>query len=315
MKTAPLYPEIAEAPSNGEAYWLRANDGVRLRVGLWKSETPKNGTIFIFPGRTEYIEKYGRTLSDLKDLGFTTFVIDWRGQGLADRACEDSMKGHVGRFSDYHKDVAAMVNAAEKLDLPRPWYLIGHSLGACIGLRAILEGLPISACAFTSPMWGINLPAFKRAAAWPLSWAAQTFGQAHAYAPGTDGTSYVLKTRFEDNRLTNDPEMYEYYIRQIKTLPDHQLGGPSIGWLHQTLKETRTLSKMPSPVIPCTTFCGDQDVVVDIPAMRHRMAGWANGRLEVIPDAKHDVFSEVPAIRKNVAKTMVELFEAAGKNE
>ncbi len=311
MNKAPLHIEIAEAPENGKAYWLHADDGVRLRVGLWRSKEPQNGTIFIFPGRTENIEKYGRTITDLQGYGFATFVIDWRGQGLSDRVSCDPMKGHVDQFSDYQKDVAAMVEAAEDLDLPKPWFLMGHSLGASIGLRAMIEGLPVSACAFTGPMWGINLPAFKRTLAWPLAWAAQALGKKHIYAPGTDGTSYVMKTRFQENRLTNDPDMYQYYIKQIKALPDLQLGGLSIGWLYETLKETKALSKMPSPNIPCITFCGDHDEVVDIRAIQDRMTRWANGKYVVLKNSKHDVLSEMPQIRETVNKRICSLFSTA----
>lgn len=311
MENAPINSQLAEAPAHGKAYWIRAEDGVQLRIGVWKSEGANKGTIFVFPGRTEYTEKYGRTLTDFDKLGYNSIVIDWRGQGLADRPTDDAMKGHVDRFSDYHKDVVALLGAANELELPKPWYMVGHSLGACIGLRALLEGFPAVACAFTSPMWNINLPALKRAAAWPLSWTAHTFGKGDMYAPGTDGQSYVLSTNFEDNRLTNDPEMWEYYLRQIHALPSYQLGGPSIGWLYQTLRETKALSRMPSPDIPCLTFCGAQDVVVDIPAMKDRMARWPNGKLEFIESAKHDVFSEVPEIRWGVAKAIDELFASA----
>lgn len=312
MQSAPLYQEIAEAPSNGAAYWIHAEDGVRLRIGLWEGEDTQKGTVLVFPGRSEYIEKYGRTITDLAKFGYTALVIDWRGQGLADRATEDPMTGHVVQFSDYHKDTAAMVKAAEELDLPKPWFLIGHSLGACIGLRAVSEGLPVTACAFTGPMWNINLPAAKRAAAWPLSWIVQAIGRGHVYAPGTDGKSYVLSTAFEDNRLTNDPEMYQYYIKQAKTLTEHQLGGPSMGWLYQTLKETNSLSKEPSPAIPCITFCGAQDGVIDQKAVRDRMTHWPGGKLEMITDAKHDVFSEVPQIRHKVTAEICGLFATAG---
>ncbi|ATG41796.1 alpha/beta hydrolase [Phaeobacter piscinae] len=314
MLPAPLEHEIAEAPKDGVAYWIQADDGTRLRVGLWKGKDAQKGTILVFPGRSEYIEKYGRTVSDLQKLGYTALVIDWRGQGLADRAADDPMAGHVVRFSDFHKDVAAMTKAAQDLDLPKPWYLIGHSLGACIGLRAIAEGLPVSACAFTGPMWNINLPAVKRAAAWPLSWAAQAIGKGHVYAPGTDGKSYVLSTAFADNRLTNDPEMYQYFINQATLLKEHQIGGPSLGWLFQTLNETRAVSKLPSPKIPCLTFCGDQDVVVDLPAIHDRMGKWPSGRLDLIENAKHDVFSEVPQIRERVTTEIAKLF-TTGSNQ
>ena len=308
MEKAPLFSEIAEAPANGSAFWIEADDGVRLRVGAWQPEGTQRGTVLLFPGRSEYIEKYGRTVTRLDEMGFASLVIDWRGQGLADRAAEDRMTGHVVRFSGYHNDVAAMVRAAETLGLRKPWYLIGHSLGACIGLRAIHEGLPVSSCAFTGPMWNINLPRVKRAAAWPLSWSAQAFGKGHIYAPGTDGRSYVLSTPFENNRLTTDPDMYDYFIKQATTLTEHQIGGPSLGWLFQILKETRTLSKLPSPDIPCIAFCGEQDQVIDLPAIRNRMANWPKGTLEVIEGARHDLFSETPRIRARVLAKIGELF-------
>jgi lysophospholipase len=293
------------------AHWVHADDGTRLRVGLWKSGSREKGTILLFPGRTEYIEKYGRTVTDLVKLGYSVLIVDWRGQGLSDRITEDPMTGHVLRFIDYQKDVAAMVKTAEELDLPKPWYMLGHSLGACIGLRALKEGLSVSACAFTSPMWSIKLPAVKRAAAWPLSWAAQSLGKGHVYAPGTNGSSYVLSTPYEDNRLTNDPEMYQYFIRQATTLTDHQIGGPSMGWLFQTLKETNALSQKPSPEVPCMTLCGTNDALIEVSTVQKRMAHWSDGKFEQIQDAKHDLLSEVSAIRQSAVEKITQHFEEA----
>lgn len=311
MQQAPIFNDIAEAPETGEARWVFANDGVRLRVGYWKSELPENGTILMFPGRTEYIEKYGRTVTDLVKIGYSVLVVDWRGQGLSDRITEDPMTGHVIRFTDYQKDVAAMFNAAEEMDLPKPWYLLGHSLGACIGLRSLTEGLTVSACAFTSPMWSIKLPALKRAAAWPLSWAAQSLGKGHVYAPGTNGSSYVLSTPYEDNRLTNDPNMYEYFIRQAKTLTDHQIGGPSMGWLFQTLKETKALSQMLSPDVPCMALCGTNDELIETSVVQQRIARWQSGQFEQIQDAKHDLLSETSSIRQSAVAKITQHFKAS----
>lgn len=303
MHQAPLFCDIAEAPDNGLAHWTRADDGTRLRIGHWKSTAPENGTILVFPGRTEYIEKYGRTVTDLVELGYSALIIDWRGQGKSDRITKDPMAGHVIRFTDYQRDVSAMIKAAVELNLPKPWFMLGHSLGACIGLRALTEGLSVAACAFTSPMWSIKLPAVKRAAAWPLSWAAQSLGQGHVYAPGTNGTSYVLSTPFEANRLTNDPDMYQYFIRQATALTDHQIGGPSMGWLFQSLKETNALSKKPLPDVPCLALCGTHDELIETSVVQQRMARWPSGTYEQIQDSKHDLLSEVAAIRqKTVAK-------------
>ena len=137
-----------------------------------------------------------------------------------------------------------------------PWYLVGISMGACIGLRAMLEGLPVVASAFISPMFGIKMSPIQRIAAWPLSWAAQTIGMGHIYVPGESGEIYMLTTPFEKNNLTHNADMYEYWVYQARAVPDLQIGGPSIGWLYQGLSECRSLSKMRSPDVPCITFCG-----------------------------------------------------------
>ncbi|WP_286135088.1 alpha/beta hydrolase [Neptunicoccus cionae] len=310
MVDAPFFPQVAEGPASVDAYWVKTEDDVRLRVARWHGESSPKGTVFVFQGRTENIEKYGRTAEALHNSGYVVFAIDWRGQGLSDRLTDNPMTGHIGQFSDYQKDVAAMIKAAEALDLPKPWYLIGHSLGACVGLRAIIDGLPVSACAFTAPLWGVNLSTIQRLAAWPLSWAAQFVGKGHSYAPGTRGESYVLQTAFEDNRLTHDPEMYQYYVNISEQLVDQQIGGPSMGWLFQTLKETRSLSKMPSPDTPCITFCGVEDSIVAISAAQDRMARWPQGKLELVENARHDVLCEVPSIRNEVLARISELFSS-----
>ena len=308
MDKAPFHPQVAEGPSNVCAYWIHTDDNVRLRVAYWQTDKTPKGTVFLFQGRTENIEKYGRTAGELYRAGYHAFAIDWRGQGLSDRLTDDRMTGHVLHYSDYQKDVAAMLAAANALDLPKPWYLIGHSLGACIGLRAIIEGLPVSACAFTAPLWDINISTLQRLAAWPLSWMAQFMGKGHLYAPGTRGESYVLNTAFKDNSLTHDPDMYQYYINISKSLVDQQLGGPSMGWLFQTLKETQSLSKLPSPDMPCITFCGAEDKIVAIPAAKDRMARWPGGTFHLVKKAKHDVLHEMPDVRENVITKICDLF-------
>lgn len=313
MQAAPLFDDIAEAPRGGRAHWIHASDGTRLRLGAWTGKNSKTGTIFVFPGRTEYIEKYGRMITDLQSYGYSVLVIDWRGQGLADRTTADPMTGHVVRYSDFQKDVAAMIDAAELLGFPKPWQLLGHSMGACIGLRSVLNGLPVSACAFTGPMWDVNLPRLKRAAAWPVSWAAQVLGRANGYAPGANRESYVLNTRFEDNKLTSDPEMYAYFVRQAKALHHHQLGGPSIGWVRATLTETRALAELPAPTTPCVTFCGQDDQIVGLRAVKNRLSCWPGAKLRMISGAKHDLFSEIPQVRNNVTSEICELFSSVGR--
>ena len=131
---APLFAEVALGPDGGHALWLTASDGVQLRLGIWPDGD--KGTVLILPGRTEYIEKYGRAAEDLRRRGYATAVLDFRGQGLASRPHPDRMVGHVDDFDEYQRDLDAMLATVRSLDLPQPYYMLAHSMGGCIGLRA-----------------------------------------------------------------------------------------------------------------------------------------------------------------------------------
>ena len=126
----PLRPDAPQP--DGQAFWIHTRDKRRCRLGLWRAATPK-GTIIIFPGRTEYIEKYASIAADFVARDYNTVTIDWRGQGLADRALPDRLKGHVADFAEYQRDHAALIEAMTALALPKPWTLLAHSMGGCIG--------------------------------------------------------------------------------------------------------------------------------------------------------------------------------------
>ena len=107
MQSAPFYSDVADGPEHGRAFWLRTTDGVRIRIGLWTPSGASKGTVLLFPGRTEYTEKYGRAAADFARRGYATLAVDWRGQGLADRLLDDAMSGYVQVFDDYQTDVEA----------------------------------------------------------------------------------------------------------------------------------------------------------------------------------------------------------------
>ncbi|MEM1101322.1 MAG: alpha/beta hydrolase [Pseudomonadota bacterium] len=310
MEAAPLHTDVAEGPDGGSAHWLLASDGLRIRIGVWP-EGGTHGTVFIFPGRTEYVEKYGRSAAELKKRGFATVAVDWRGQGIADRMLEDGRIGHVMRFGDYQHDVAAVMDAARQLDLPRPWFLLGHSMGGCIGLRAVLDGLDVAACAFSAPMWGVQISPGLRPVAWTLSSVLPPIGLGNMKSPGTNDIVYVLDGEFEDNTLTNDRETWEYMARQARAHPEIALGSPSIIWLREALREMRTLSTRPSPDMPGLCFLGTNERIVDPARIKRRMEEWPGGRLIEFKDAEHEVMMEEPDVRQTVFDACAEHFKAA----
>lgn len=308
---APFYADIANGPEGGAAWWVTAEDGVRLRFVSWLagSSNGAKGTVLIFPGRTEYLEKYGITASDLAEHGYASVAIDWRGQGLADRALPNPKVGHIDDFKEYQKDLRAVLKGLDDLDLPRPYFLLCHSMGGAIGLRSLMEGLDVASVAFSAPMWGISLSPIRRPAGWAVSHISRRIGFQGALAPGTFETPYVLLNPFDDNMLTTDPEMFAMLRHQLEKHPDLSLGGPSMAWLNEALIECRGLSQRPTPDFAALTLLGGNERIVDIPAIHDRMERWSKGELKIIEGAEHEILMDSPARRKAAIADITAHFE------
>lgn len=303
---APFHAALADGPPGATCVWLQA-DTARIRAAWWKAGD--KGTVLLLPGRTECVEKYGRAAGDLVARGYSVITIDWRGQGLADRALPDRREGHVGDFSEYQQDIDALLAEADRAGLPQPYFMIAHSMGGCIGLRALVRGLPVKAAVFSAPMWGIAMAAWLRPLASVVSALAAPLGLVNRYAPSTSAETYLLQAPFQDNVLTTDRAMWDYMRRQVEEVPDLALGGPSIGWLKAALHECAALAVLPAPRVPAICALGTAEKVVDVPPVHLRMAGWPDGQLDLYPGAEHEIMMEGPAVRQRFFDRAAALFE------
>lgn len=310
MQPAPLHNAMARGPEGGTGYWLAAADGVRLRLGVWPKEGAK-GTVFLLPGRTEYIEKYGPAAADFAARGYAMLAVDWRGQGLADRLCDDPLKGHVGKFADYQLDFDAVLAAAEVLDLPRPWFVLGHSMGGAIGLRRLMGAHPFAAAAFSAPMWEIALPAPLRPV-WPvLARALAGLGFSEGWAPGLGPVTYVFREAFAGNRLTTEPSMWAFMVNHLAEVAGLTLSGPTWNWVAEGVLECTALAALPSPDLPCYCGLGTHERIVAPAAVHARMARWPKGRLDLFEGAEHELMMETPATRRQFYDSCAATFDAA----
>ena len=292
---APFHRALAEGPE-GEARWIWAADGVRLRAVRWGPGRAR-GTVLVFPGRAEYAEKYGRVAAELVAGGHAVLAVDWRGQGLSDRLRPERALGHVERFADYQLDVAALAGHARGLGLPEPWFLLSHSMGGTIGLRALLEGLPVKAAAFSSPMWGLRMTAAQRPVAWSVSSVSRALALGYRLAPRQEATPSVLACDFAGNALTSDGETWDWLRAQVTAVPELALGGPSLHWLNEALREMRRLMAGPAPDVPALALVGSEEAVVDPARIRRRLADWPGARLVTLPGARHELLMERPVLR------------------
>lgn len=287
---APLHRLPDEPDSGGRAFWVTTSDGLRLRLGLWQPAGTARGTVLLFQGRTEYLEKYSPIAAWLAAQGLAVIAPDWRGQGLSDRLLADPRPGHIGDFADYRADVTAVVSAAESLALPRPWHLLAHSMGGCIGLAALLDGLLVARAAFSAPMWGLHHPLVPGGVISALTSGARLLHRTGRAAVGTGGGgTYLLDTRFRGNALTSDARQWARLVAQAGSWPELTLGGATYGWIAAARREMARLAAMPSPAIPALIGVGGAEAVVSPAAIRRRAASWPQARLLELPGARHEL--------------------------
>ncbi|WBU55559.1 alpha/beta fold hydrolase [Paracoccus sediminicola] len=294
LSPAPFHQFADTQEPPAEAYWLRTDDDVRLRVALWRAEAAE-GTVLLFPGRTEYVEKYAPVALFLNAAGLDVLAIDWRGQGCADRLQDNPRPGHALEFAHYQLDVIAMIETATELSLPQPWHLLAHSMGGGIGLAALMNGLPVQSATFSAPMWGINHSPMPRAFAAAFASIAGRIGQGGraAFGTGGDGT-YVLDEPFRNNLLTGDADAWARLVREAAEWPELTLGGASYGWVRTALDECQRMADDASPDIPMLVSVGSHELVVSPEAIRQRAASWPGSRLLEIEGGNHEVMFETP---------------------
>ncbi|MBL8561217.1 MAG: alpha/beta hydrolase [Gemmobacter sp.] len=316
-QAAPLYEQAARGPDGvgpegGEAVFVTTPDGARLRLAHWPAMGPATGaargTVLIFNGRSEYIEKFGPVAARLVAAGWHVATLDWRGQGLSSRHHPEPLRGHVAEFAEYQADVAALMGFVQARGLPQPLHLLSHSMGGCIGLRALHDGLPVASAAFSAPMWGIRAFPLPQGMAARLATSLHGRGQGAMLTPTTTRAGYVLQAAFRWNMLTRDPEMWHWMRQHLTAHPDLNLGGPSITWLDAAFREMTDLARRPSPNLPALVAMGTRERIVCKQAIRRRMAEWPGGKLEIHAGAEHEILMERPVHRDRFTAATLALF-------
>ena len=123
-------------PIGAHVGFFQGFDGAPLRFAIWPSNrSPRRGTVCVFGGRGEYIEKYFETVADLQRRGFAVATMDFRGQGGSVRELDNRRKGFVRDFADHDRDLLRFMREIVLPDCPPPYIALGHSTGGNILLR------------------------------------------------------------------------------------------------------------------------------------------------------------------------------------
>ena len=226
-------------PDNFVTGALKTPDGVSLRFARWLPPAGRKGTVCIFQGRGEWIEKYFETVRDLRARGFAVAALDWRGQGLSDRVLGDRHKGYVRDFAEYDIDLETFMREIVLPDCPPPLFALGHSTGATVLIRAAYRGRRW----FDRMVLGRAADRTCRACRRRRrrqSWCARCASPASAACMCPAATSASWRQRpFVGNILTSDPVRYARNAAILEAEPTLALGAPTVAWADAAFRAMR----------------------------------------------------------------------------
>ena len=295
-------------PKAAKTSYKLTTDGIRVRTCFWVANDPV-GTVFVFPGRADYIEKYGGLANFCLSNNLNVIAIDWRGQGLSERLLDDKNIGHIEDFKNYQNDVEVIINEAKDAGLVKPWIIFAHSMGGLIGLRTLHDNPVFKKVVFTSPMWGIQMPPILKSGASIIMSLISLIGKMETYAPTTNPETRILNEEYEFNKLTSDIQNFKLLRQQIIQYPDLQIGGPSTAWVSAALDEIEFQIGNEPPVTPALCFLGEREEIIDYFAVREFCRKWDNCDLISIPKAKHDLLMEREIILHNLFEELEEFIK------
>jgi lysophospholipase len=290
-------------PSGGTVGAFRGYDGAELRYARWDAtRMPRRGTVCLFGGRAEFIEKYFEVIADLRRRGFAVATMDWRGQGGSQRMLSNPRKGHVRGFWEYDRDLIRFMKDIVLPDCPPPFIGLGHSMGGNILLRnATMPGLWFERIVLSAPMIAISescLGATPSKAMFYVE-AASLLGMSTAYVLG--GSDELTSTnKFEGNSLTSD---YERWLRTKAVLdlaPALGIGSPTVGWLRAALRACRQLGSPDFPArinVPLLMFAAANDTVVSTRAVEDFAVRAKVSSCILMPGSQHEILQETDAVR------------------
>ena len=287
-------------PDNFVTGMLKTPDGVSIRFARWQPPAGRRGTVCIFQGRSEWIEKYFETVRDLRARGFAVATLDWRGQGLSERALADRRKGYVSDFSEYDIDLETFMREVVLPDCPPPIFAIGHSTGANVLIRAAYRGHRwFDRVVLTAPLIALGGVDYSMGTGAMVVRALRLAGFGGMYVPKSD-TSIIESRPFLGNILTSDPVRYARNAAILEAQPALALGAPTVAWTDAAFRAMRALRERSYPARirqPMLIIAGGNDAVVSNAAIEDFASMLRAGSHLVVVGAQHELLMEQDRFR------------------
>lgn len=246
--------------------------GYQLAVQGWWPRKPR-GSLLLLHGYYDHMGLYGHVVDWALSRQWAVLACDLPGHGLSSGA-----RASINDFAEYQTALTALVAEARRLDLPRPWHLLGQSTGGAILLDYLLRGEPAPELGETILLAPLVRPHAWRQGLWTYR-LVKPFARA-------------LPRRFSVN--SGDPAFLDFL--QQDSLQPRELPAQWVGALARWIPQ---LERAPASNRSLLVIQGEQDFTVD---WRHNLgvleAKFARPEVLRLPEARHHLVNETEALRQ-----------------
>lgn len=275
------------------------------------SSAMSRGTIFISIGFSESEIKFEELAWYFLQYGFDVVIIEHRGHGYSAREISQPSIVSIASWKTYESDfLAVMQHIRSQYDIPRPFYLYGHSMGGGIG-AALLEDCPFlfQGAVLSAPMIAprVSLPVTL------LRYATECITL----------LGFGKKVIKDKNHPTNDGQNHsawsqirlQWYHSHRLADPHLHLENPNYQWAREALRMNHYIMKWKNIShikTPTLVFQAGDDIWVSNHAqnafVQKARCMHAPLRFYHIGTARHEIFNDTPTIMAKYLRSVMSFY-------
>ena len=224
--------------------------------------------------------------------------MDWRGQGLSERALPQRELGHIPSFAAYRQDLHQYIEEIVVRKYASPYILLSHSMGGLPSLQLLADGYDrLSAAVLCAPLTQFRASFVQSVAVKALTAVACRFG--FSRAPFTAVKEYSLE--FEGNVLTSDKTRHDRFRELQGVAPNAILREPTYGWLNAALAAMTDIHKQDrfsTLKTPIRIISAQLDELIHSPD--HSVLADRSSLIDLVTvkNAKHEIMMERDELRQ-----------------
>lgn len=306
--------------NQGEFGTFTGTDGISIAYAKFPAENEK-GALVILHGLNETYNKYAELIYDLRDTGYSIYIMEHRGHGHSGRILNDSAKErrkiYINHFDDYVKDAKIFYDTVVNATPHEKHFFFAHSVGGNVATQYV-EQYPqdFDGAILSSPMMQVLTThpfPVTETFGYSVSKSMVSAGQGKAYSLDMQEPAVLIDStspdKFEHELLTKSWKRWQIYNEIIEQQQELIAGGPGATWgiTNQFAKEAyeatfkaRCATEAAKITIPLLMFRSGDDRIVGASGHDQLQQNAVNAPyFDVVefPDAYHESYMERDVIR------------------